>query len=244
MRLAKPTRSAYAVNLLVRRDAAVGAELTELGAELRTAEQAGDAPRMRELATRRRRLVDTLVAQAFELVGQQDPPAALREEVVATLNATLADPDVARQILAGSLVRPVRWEGFGSVPLTRISALPDATAPSRPKSSGRATTKAGANSRDDEQAAKAAAAERAAAVEAERERRRAEDLAEARSAADEADSGLERAGDQVAELEETVRDLEAELSEAHRSLDRARIELRRARSRQREAQRALDKLET
>lgn len=241
--LAKPTRSAYAVNLLVRHDAAVGAELTELGEELRAAEQAGDAPRMRELATRRRRLVDDLVAHAFELVGQQDPPAGLREEVVATLNATLADPDVARQILAGSLVRPVRWEGFGSVPLTRISALPDASAPSRSKASPRVSTKPGSNTRDDERAAKAAA-ERAAVVAAERERRRAEDLAEARTAADEADSGLERAGDQVAQLEGTARDLEADLSEAHRRLDRARIDLRRARSRQREAQRDLDKLES
>ncbi len=243
--LAKPTRSAYAVNLLVRHDHEVGAELTELGEELRAAEQAGDAPRMRDLATRRRRLVDGLVEQAFELVGQQDPPAALREEVVATLNATLADPDVARQILAGALVRPVRWEGFGSVPLTRISALPDAPPAAPRATASRTSAQAGAGGRADQRAAKEqAAAEQAAAREAEREQRRADELAEARAAADRADTGLEQAGDRVAELEGTVRDLEAELTEAHRSLDRARTDLRRARSQHREAQRALDTLES
>ncbi len=123
--LSKPSRSAYAVNLLVRRDPAVGDDLTELGTELRDAEQARDAGRMRELARRRRQVIDGLADQAFDLIGVDEPAAALREEVTATLTAALADPDVAGQILAGALVRPVRWEGFGSVPLSRISALPE-----------------------------------------------------------------------------------------------------------------------
>ena len=94
-----------AVDLLfVRHDAEVGAELTELGEELRNAEQAGDAPRC-AAGNRRRRLVDTLVAQAFEW-SEQDPPAATsREEVVATLNATLADPMWPAEI------PPARWSG-------------------------------------------------------------------------------------------------------------------------------------
>ena len=131
--LGKPSRSAYAVNLLVRRDPAVGEDLTELGTELRDAEQARDAARMRELARRRRQVIDGLADQAFDLIGVDEPAAALREEVTATLTAALADPDVAEQILAGALVRPVRWEGFGSVPLSRISALPQRPPRADPK---------------------------------------------------------------------------------------------------------------
>ena len=86
----------------------------------------GTPARMRELARRRRQVIDGLADQAFDLIGVDEPAAALREEVTATLTAALADPDVAEQILAGALVRPVRWEGFGSVPLSRISALPRA----------------------------------------------------------------------------------------------------------------------
>jgi hypothetical protein len=243
--LGKPSRSAYAVNLLVRRDPAVGDDLTELGAELRDAEQARDAGRMRDLARRRRRVIDGLADQAFDLIGVDEPAAALRDEVTATLTAALADPDVAEQIRAGALVRPVRWEGFGSVPLSRISALPvraPRTDPQRPavKDARPAATSSGAAS-SGESAKAGRAAE--AARRREQQKKRADDIAAARKAARGAEAELTKVAGRVEKLEQTIRDLEGELADAHRDLDGARRDLRHARTQHREAVRALEKRE-
>jgi hypothetical protein len=239
-KLAKPSRSAHAVNLLVRRDPAVGQDLTELGEELREAEQRRDAGRMRELARRRRQVVDGLADQAFDLIGVDEPAAGLREEVTATLTAALADPDVAAQILAGSLVRAVRWEGFGSVPLDRIGALPEV-----PKPAARTRSAASKPTRPSPELTGGAGAEAATRLAAERARQQQRDaaVAEARSAADDARRELGRATSQVDGLEARIRDLEVELAEAQTQVVRARTEVRRARTAEREATRALQKLE-
>src|SRR6185312_13714908 len=237
--LGKPSRSAYAVNLLVRRDPAVGEDLTELGSELRDAEQERDATRMRELARRRRQVIDGLADQAFDLIGVDEPAAALREEVTATLTAALADPDVAEQILAGALVRPVRWEGFGSVPLSRISALPPRPPRAEPKPAAKEVRPTAASSGSSAKSAKAAESSR----RREQETRRKAELGAARKAAKAADAELRKVAGQVETLEQTIRDLEAGLADAHRDLDGARRDLRHARTRQREAGRAVEKLE-
>lgn len=238
--LGKPSRSAYAVNLLVRRDPAVGDDLTQLGAELREAEQARDAGRMRDLARRRRQVIDGLTDQAFDLIGVDEPAAALREEVTATLTAALADPDVAEQILAGALVRPVRWEGFGSVPLSRISALPErpTSAPRTKPEPRRSPTKPGHDAETDKAARAAENARRR-----EQEKTRRAELAAARKAAGTAETELGKAADRVDSLEHRVRELEAALADAHRDLDEARRDLRHSRTKHREARRALEKLE-
>jgi len=239
--LSKPSRSAYAVNLLVRRDPAVGDDLTELGTELRDAEQARDAGRMRELARRRRQVIDGLADQAFDLIGVDEPAAALREEVTATLTAALADPDVAGQILAGALVRPVRWEGFGSVPLSRISALPERPAREEPKRpADKDVRREAASSGDSAKTARAAEAAR----RREQQKKRAGELSAARKEAKSADAELTKVAGRVDKLEQTIRDLEGELADAHRDLDGARRDLRHARTQHREALRAVEKLES
>jgi hypothetical protein len=111
--LRKPTRSAWVVNRLVRDDPAAADRLAALAAELRGEEQSMDGARIRELTAARGRLVDELTRQA--LAGLPAPPAALREEVSATLDAAIADPGVAANL--GTLVRAAHWAGFGLVPL-------------------------------------------------------------------------------------------------------------------------------
>ena len=108
--LRKPTRSAWVVNRLVRADPEVAPRLAALAAELR---DGGDGPRLRELTTARGRLVDELTRQALQDLPA--PPAALREEVTATLDAAIADPEVAANL--GTLVRAAHWAGFGLAPL-------------------------------------------------------------------------------------------------------------------------------
>jgi hypothetical protein len=119
--LRKPTRSAWVVNRLVRSDPEVRSRLESLAADLRDASGGG---RLRELTAARSKLVDDLTRAALE--GMPAPPAALREEVTATLDAAIADPEVAASL--GTLVRAARYAGFGS-----FAAGPPAPAPRKTK---------------------------------------------------------------------------------------------------------------
>ena len=111
--LRKPTRSASILNGLARSDPDRVTSLLDLGTELRGAERSVDARRLRELTGRRRRLLDELTRAAFRIADDPSPSAAVREEVVATLTAALADDEVAEQLRSGTMVKPARWEGFG-----------------------------------------------------------------------------------------------------------------------------------
>src|ERR1035441_6641835 len=132
--LRKPTRSAWVVNRLVRADPQVASRLAALAAELR-AEPSMDGARIRELTAARGRLVDELTRQALQVSDLPAPPAALREEVTATLDAAIADPEGAANL--GTLVRAAHWAGFGLAP---VAALPDAAASPPPPSSTHAQT--------------------------------------------------------------------------------------------------------
>ncbi len=112
--LRKPTRSAWIINQLIRSDPAVSTQLADLGEQLRAAQSSLDGAAIRDLSLRRRQLVDALARQAFAVAGQPSPPAAIRDEVTATLGAALADPQVADRMRAGTLERAAHHEGFGS----------------------------------------------------------------------------------------------------------------------------------
>ena len=135
--LRKPTYSAWLVNQLVRADPEVASRLSELGGELRSAGAALDGARIRELSQQRRRLVDDLVRQALQLPGAGPPSAAVREDLTATFGAALADPQVADQLAAGTLVRAVHRADFAPAGpgLTLVPPLPAG----RPSQSGSRT---------------------------------------------------------------------------------------------------------
>jgi len=214
--LRKPTRSASVVNRLVRSDPEVTSRLAALSAELHVAEGSADGTRIRELTAARGRLVDELTRQALEDLPA--PPAALREEVTATLDAALADPGVAARL--GTLVRAEHWAGFGPVPQTPKVPLPDG-APARPAVPKKPAPAEGSD---------------------ERERRRREKIIEAERAVAEADRAADAATLAEQRLEDTVRRLETELAEARQQLAEARRQSYRAESQQRRAGLALDRL--
>ncbi len=110
--LGKPTRSAWIVNNLIHADPGVAVSLAELGGKLRSGD-ALDGANIRELSRERRELVDALVRRAMAEASQGSPSVALRDEVTDTFNAALADPDVAEQVTAGTLLKAVHWAGFG-----------------------------------------------------------------------------------------------------------------------------------
>jgi hypothetical protein len=256
--LRKPTRSAWTVNQLVRADPSVPARLSMLAGDLRAAEAALDGPRIRELSVARRELVDALVRQALGMTGESVPSAALQEEVTAIFGAALADPQVAVQLAAGTLVRAEQRAGFGSgfpaltlVPdpaprrVTTAAAASAATTARRAASpETRATAaKAKAQARADAAAAAAGAKKQAAetaAAEAERERRRA--LAEAEQAAASASQAVHAATAAAQDRLAAVRRIEEQLSEAREALAEARVDARQAENAQRRAQQTLDRL--
>jgi hypothetical protein len=206
--LRKPTRSAWVVNRLARSDPAVRSRLDSLAADLR---DASGGSRLRELTAARARLVDELTRAALE--GLSAPPAALREEVTATLDAAIADPEVAASL--GTLVRAARYAGFGGV-----AAAP----PAAPSTTGPKKTKAPAE------------------PAAEREARRQEKIREAERALADADRDLESATAAERDLEDSVRDVEAQLADLRQRLAEARRRSYRAESRQQRAAGQLSRL--
>jgi hypothetical protein len=216
--LRKPTRSAWVVNRLVRADPQVTARLAALAAELRDGPSL-DGTRIRELTTARSRLVDELTRQALQMPDLPAPPAALREEVTATLDAAIADPDVAARL--GTLVRAAHWAGFGLDPMTSFPAAAPSPPPSNPS--------------------QPPPPDPAEAV-AERDRRRQEKIHEAERAVAEAHETAESANLAEQDLEDTVRRLEAELADARQRLADARRQSYRAESRQRRANAELGRL--
>jgi hypothetical protein len=197
--LRKPTRSAWVVNRLVRADPDVRSRLDGLAADLRDASGGG---RLRELTAARSRLVDELTRAA--LAGVPAPPAALREEVTATLDAAIADPEVAASL--GSLVRAARYAGFGG-----FAAAPPAPAPAPRKTKAPAEPAAEREARRQE---KIKEAERAVA-DADR------DLESATAA----ERDLE---DSVRDTEAQLADLRQRLAEARRRSYRAESRQQRA----------------
>jgi len=120
--LRKPTRSAWVVNRLVRSDPEVRSRLGSLAADLR---DASDGSRLRELTAARAKLVDELTRTALEVLPA--PPAAMREEVTATFDAAIADPEVAASL--GTLVRATRYAGFGDFAAAPLAVAPRKTKP-------------------------------------------------------------------------------------------------------------------
>jgi hypothetical protein len=269
--LRKPTRSAWLVNRLVRADPSVPGQLSDLGAELRAAQAALDGARIRELSAARRRLIDDLVRQAFQLAGQQAPPAVLREELTATFGAALADKEVIEQLAAGRLVRAAHRADFspGGPVLALVPPLADDPGPTaapvtparRPgKRAAMARTAAPAAAPDATSAAAQRAAEQAAAGRrralAEAERRRAQAEAERRRAQAEAEQALAdatRAADAAAAAEREQRDsvralqqqlagVRQQLADAQQRLADARAQTRQAGSTRHKARQALDRL--
>ncbi len=213
--LRKPTRSAWVVNRLVRSDPDVRPRLDALAADLRAAAGSADGARIRELTATRSRLVDELTRSALQVSELPAPPAALREEVTATLDAAIADPEVAASL--GTLVRAAHWSGFG------LDSFPEGT--SAPAPARKTRTPAPAE------------------PETEREDRRREKIMEAERTLAQANQDAEAATAAERDLEEAVRHLEAELADARQRLAEARRQSDRATSRQQRAARQLDRLQ-
>ncbi|WP_416906280.1 hypothetical protein [Micromonospora echinospora] len=126
-KLRRPTVAAWLVNLLAIRRPELVAGLVELAEALRSAQRDLRGPKLRELSAQRRAVVAALVAEARTLAaGTEGAPPAGRlplAEVEATLNAALADTEVAAEVRAGRLLRAASYAGFGEVPRPQLRLL-------------------------------------------------------------------------------------------------------------------------
>jgi len=117
----KPTTAAHVVNVLVLNEPTVRRRLTDLGQRLRAAHAGMDGTVIRELTAEQRRLIDELARAAFTEAAL-DPTPALHDDVTATLQAAIADPEVAARL--GRLTKAEQWSGFGEFGDTAIVFKP------------------------------------------------------------------------------------------------------------------------
>lgn len=222
----KPTTAAHAVNVLVLNDASVSQRLTDLGERLRAAHAGMDGGRIRELTAEQRRLIDELVRTAFK-GSELNPTAALRDDVTTTLQAAIADPEVAARL--GRLTKAEQWSGFGEFGDTAIVFKP--TGGRKPKPEPKAKAQEPSKPHDDQddeerrrrQQARAtlAAAERAKAEADDALKELQSDLATARLRRDDArrrlkdaESSLTAAEDAYEQAKQVSRDAAAVVKEA------------------------------
>lgn len=158
----KPTTAAWVVNRLAHADDAVQRRLTDLGARLRDAHTEMDGARIRELSAEQRRLIDDLTRTALEEAELTNPSASLRDDVTSTLQAAVADQEVAARI--GRLVKAEQWSGFGGFGDSAAVFKPARGAKTKPKAKTDAKAKPAAGDKAARQArAELEAAERAKA---------------------------------------------------------------------------------
>jgi predicted ribosome quality control (RQC) complex YloA/Tae2 family protein len=231
--LRRPTKAAWVLNRLAREDPDTAYGLAELGKDLHKAQRSLDGARLRELTQQRRKLIDAASRKAFQLSGERDPSAALRNEVASTLEAALAHADTAEHFTAGTLVRSAEWSGFGD-------AVPTLTAVPSPPAKRSATKKAAFQAPDKPAERKSAEREREREHE---EQRRQQRLSDAQDALEQATAELEAADDAEGAQQEKVDLLTEQLADARRRLDEARLNARHAKGRQRDAQRRVERLQ-
>lgn len=126
-RLRRPTKAAWASNLLVRRQADEAEQVLRLGEALRQAHQDLDGGQLRKLATQQRQVIAALARQARELTAQAGQPIGegAQREVEQTLRAVLADPDAGQEWVRGRLAKPLTAPtGFAFVADAARSAPP------------------------------------------------------------------------------------------------------------------------
>lgn len=125
--LRKPTTTGWALNLLVRADRGSIDGLLDLGATLRSAQQALRGDELRTLAARRGAVVSALADRAADLAEQRGHrlTESARREIGQSLSAALADPDVAADLRRGRMLGAVSYSGFGPAALVSVPAPVD-----------------------------------------------------------------------------------------------------------------------
>ena len=236
-KLRRPTVSAWLVNLLVREAPTQVGELLELGASLREAQQALAGDRLRDLSAQRGPLVTALVQEAKRLAAQAGQPvsAQAEREVQDTLEAALADPDLAEAVRSGRLTRALSYAGLGGG-----VGVGDAVAAWAPgQEAVRTRPEAGQRPAPAQSETGTARRGRREAGTAARDRQETDAERRARREAEAA----ERAREEAEAAERNLREAAEDAREAQAALDAAERETASARDRHQARQRQIEELE-
>ncbi|MBV8789499.1 MAG: hypothetical protein JOZ00_22830 [Mycobacterium sp.] len=202
----KPTAAAWIANRLALRHKDTKRRLADLGEKLRVAHAAMDGARIRDLSTEQHHLIGELTRTAFDAADMRTPSSAVRDDLISTLQAAIADPEVRARL--GRLTRPEQWSGFGT---------PDDAAP---VTRAEGTEKVRRQQR--EKAAAIAAAERAKAKADDELSRRQAELDAAHLRRDEALATLKTAERQFTKAGEKYDEARAAAQAAAQSLQQAK----------------------
>lgn len=127
--LRRPTRAAWLVNLLARSARDELTELFALAEQLANLHTVGTAQQIRQVSMRRWVLITTLVASAerLALARGHAPSGKTLRDVETCLQAGLAHPDAAEEILKGCLVKTP--ESAAAFPLELFEGVGEQAAP-------------------------------------------------------------------------------------------------------------------
>ena len=206
-RLKKPSVAAWALNLLVRREADQIDQVLALGESLREAGESMSGDDLRALTRQRRQLTGALAGTARDLAREQDVrlTSAVVDQVEGMLTAAMLDPVAAGVVRSGLVLTAFTSTGVSELDVAAVCAVPDALG--------------------DDVAHRASATERPApslhlVPEDDRVRREA-----AADAVEEADRAVEEARAELAEVEGTVKDLQARRLQLQGEIDELRRRL-------------------
>lgn len=204
-RLAKPTRTAWALNQLAREQPDEVGRLLDAGGRLREAQEralAGDASGLRPAGQAEQEVVDSLVGAALRMLGGSGAAqAASADRLRRTLRTAATDPDAGPLLRRGRLVADLDASGFG------LDGLSEAAEPG----GGTPTRQDELQSRREARAARQDAEElhQKAAVALGRAQRLGEEADRAEQRAAEARRQAEEAGEAATEAQERAEEAEA-----------------------------------
>jgi hypothetical protein len=218
-KLAKPSVSAWAVNLLATQRSDVIDDIVGRGEELRDAHTGGGgAKQIRAAHQARQDAIRRATDVAVELTGRQVSESH-RGEIAATLEAASSDAAVASEVRRAQLARPLEAPtGFGT--LDRLTVIPGGKSGRRGGSAARPRKDAATDDDDDAEAA---------AIQARASMLRAD--------ADAALGDAEAAAEAVAALRDRVATIEKRRDDVHDELQRLDDELTTTRRQLRDAER-------
>lgn len=126
--LKKPSIAAWAVNLLVRREADQIDQVLEVGESLRAAAESMSGDDLRALTRQRRQLTNALATAARDLAREQDVrlTAAVVDQVEGMLTAAMLDPVAARVVRSGLVLTAFTSTGVSELDVDAICAVPEA----------------------------------------------------------------------------------------------------------------------
>jgi len=125
--LKKPSTAAWAVNLLVRREADQIDQVLALAESLRVAAASMDGEELRTLTRQRRQLTAALTTSAAQLVREYDVrlTPALADQVEGTLTAAMLDPVAAEVVRSGLVVTAFTSTGVSELDAGAVCAVPE-----------------------------------------------------------------------------------------------------------------------